>query len=283
MKQRKSRLTLVCSAVVLACALAAAQTQSPMTRDQVFRALAEKVVTQSESPVTDVMSAIDEAVEVGEVSAPDANGKVTVKIKERAPAGAIAVNREIKLLFAPAGEKKWNWESFENDRKMYPVERLFPYAKGELTARRKMTQDAWNRILDAMAKQAEAAVKLLDTAKAVIKQDPAPLAPLTQARAALAKARESGDVDAIKAAHREVVQAIEPIAALPDAHQDLKANDAYLRLSEELGKAKEGVAKAREDYVNSVKAYNDTLQRNPFALAAHGLGFQKMEPLIEAE
>jgi LemA protein len=134
-----------------------------------------------------------------------------------------------------------------------------------------------------MAGQADAAAKLLDTAKAVIKQDPAPLAPLTQARASLAKAREAGEVDAIKAAHKEVVQAVEPIAALPDSHPDLKANDAYLRLADELSKTKENIAKAREEYLNAVRAYNDALQRNPYSLAAYGLGFQKMEPLIEAE
>jgi LemA protein len=283
MKSKK----LCLPAVILTAALGAdalgAQTAPQMTRDQVFRAVAEKVVAQSESPVTNVMSAVDEVIEVGEISAPDANGKVTVKVRERAAAGGATLNREIKLVFAPAGEKRWNWESFENDRRMYPVERLFPYVKNELAARQKATRDAWTRILDAMTKQADAAAKLLDTAKAVIKQDPAPLAPLTQARAALAKARESGEVDAIKAAHKEVVQAVEPIAALPDSHPDLKANDAYLRLADELSKTKENIAKAREEYLNAVRAYNDALQRNPYSLAAYGLGFQKMEPLIEAE
>ncbi|HYE74287.1 MAG TPA: LemA family protein, partial [Blastocatellia bacterium] len=74
-----------------------------------------------------------------------------------------------------------------------------------------------------------------------------------------------------------------PIAALPDTHQDLKANDAYLRLSDELKKAEENVKKAREDYLKSVAAYNDVLQRNPYALGAYGMGFLKMEPVIEAE
>lgn len=279
---------ILLSLVVVACAasvalFAVAQNKPQMTRDQVFRAIAEKVVAQSESPVTNVMNAVDEVIEIGEIAAPDAAGKVTVKIKERAPESSITINREIRLVFAPVGEKKWNWESFENDRKLYPVEKLFPYTKGELTARQKAVHDALNRVFDAMTRQADAAAKLIDTAKAIIKQEPPPLAPLTQARAALAKAREGGDVDAIKAAHKDVAQAIEPLAVLPDTHQDLKANDAYLRLSDELSKAKENVARARAEYINAVRAYNDALQRNPFALAAYGLGFMKMEPVLEAE
>jgi LemA protein len=138
-------------------------------------------------------------------------------------------------------------------------------------------------VVELMIRHGDAAAKLLDTAKAVIKQDPPPLAPLAQARAALAKAREGGEADAIKNAYRDVAQAVEPVATLTDTYPDLKANDAYLRLSEELSKVKEAVAKARADYVNAVRAYNDTLQRNPFTLAAYGLGFQKMEPLIEVE
>lgn len=280
---KQNLLVSLCVVAALAAQVVAAQNKPTMTRDQVFRALAEKVVTQSESPVTNVMSALDEVIEVGEIAAPDAAGKVTVKVKERAPEGNITINREIKLVFAPAGEKKWNWESFENDRKIYPVERLFPYTKTELTARQQVMREAWNRVLDGMTKHGDAAAKLLDTAKAVIKQDPPPLAQFAQTRAALAKAREGGEPDAIKNAYRDVAQAAEPIATLTDTYPDLKANDAYLRLSEELNKARENVAKARADYVNAVRAYNDTLQRNPFALAAYGLGFQKMEPLIEVE
>ncbi len=126
-----------------------------------------------------------------------------------------------------------------------------------------------------MTNQADAAFKVLETAKAIIKSDPPPLAPVTAARAALAEARKGTDADAIIAAHKQVAQVVEPVAALADSFQDLKANDAYLRLQEDFANAQKNLVTARKDYLGAVAAYNDILQRLPFALAAFGLGFHQ--------
>ncbi|HYE73999.1 MAG TPA: hypothetical protein VEF04_11745, partial [Blastocatellia bacterium] len=125
MKQKQFYSNLVCLISAMLClgVFVGAQNKT-MTRDQVFRTIAEKVIKEADSPVTNVINAIDETVEIGEIGAPDANGKVTVKVKERAAPGAPSLNREIKVVFAPAGENKWALESFENDRKLYPIERL---------------------------------------------------------------------------------------------------------------------------------------------------------------
>lgn len=280
MKQKQFYLGLVylISAMLCLGVFVSAQNKT-MTRDQVFRTIAEKVITQADSPVTNVINAVDETIEISEIGMLDANGKVTVKVKERAAAGAPSLNREIKLVFVPVGENKWAWESFENDRKTYPIERLFPYIKNTLTSQQRAIQDNWNKILDTFSKKSEAATKVLDTAKAVIKQDPPQLAAVTQAKAAFAKARESGDNKEINEKGRALDEAIQSIANLPDTYQDLKANDAYLRLNDELKKTEENLKKALEDYAKSVASYNDTLQRIPYALGAYGMGFLKMEPV----
>jgi LemA protein len=254
----------------------------PLTRDDTYRTIARRVNAQTESPITDVIGALDEVIEVGELTVSEKDGKTTAIVKERTPSSAAHTNKVIRLVFAAAGNN-WAWESFENDRKLYPVERLFPYAKDELTRRKQAATTKWAALLDLMTKHGEAAAKTLETAKAIIKKDPDPLGPVTAARAALAKARESGEADAIKSAYKELAQTIEPIPALADSFQDLKANDAYLRLAEELNGVQTRIAATRKEYLDAVAAYNEILRRLPFALVAYGLGFQKIEPQIEAE
>jgi hypothetical protein len=261
---------------------AAPQGQLKLTRDDVYFIIARYLVAQSESPATSIVNAIDEVIEVGEITISDKDGKATVIVKERTQSNSNSINKTIRLIFAPDGTK-WKWESFENDRRLYPIERLLPYVKDEVGRRKLAAEAKWAAVLEAMTKQADAAFKALETAKAIIKSDPPPLGPVTAARTALAEARKGTEVEAIVRAHKEVTQAVEPVATLADSIQDLKANDAYLRLQEEFLNSQKSLAAARKDYLDVVAAYNEILQRIPFALAAYGLGFSKIEPQIEPE
>jgi LemA protein len=252
-----------------------------MTKDDVLRAIAAQVITQSESPVTSIMGALDEVIEVGEITIKD--GKYSAIVKERAPATTHNVNREIPLLFTLQPDESWKWEEFKNDTKFYPVTKLFPYAKDYLARSRDGVGASWKKYLNAMTAVGDAAFKVLDTAKAIIKKDPEPLAAVNTAREAVKKAKESGDVDALKAAYKDLIQAVEPIAKLTDEFPDLKTNDAYLRLNEGLETTKKHLKSAREEYLSSVNQYNDRIQRMPFTLVAYGFGFTKMEPQVEIE
>lgn len=284
MKKGKIRSTwsYMVLAMLLGSQLAFAQDQPKIKPDDVYFIVSRYLIAQSDAPATSIVNTLAEVIEVSEIKISDKDGKATAVIKERAPSTTVSVNKTIRLVFAPDGDK-WKWESFENDRRFYPVDKLLPYTKDEANRRRQATEAKWAAVLNAMTNQADAAFKVLETAKAIIKSDPPPLAPVTAARTALAEARKGTDADAIIAAHKQVAQAVEPVAALGDAFQDLKANDAYLRLQEDFANAQKNLAMSRKDYLSAVEAYNDLLQRLPFALAAYGLGFTKIEARIEAE
>jgi hypothetical protein len=70
-------------------------------------------------------------------------------------------------------------------------------------------------------------------------------------------------------------------ASLGETFPDLKANDAYLRLLEELKKAQEAVKGSRESYLKKVEVYNDEIRRLPYALVAHGMEYTKIEPKLQ--
>ncbi|MBO0801205.1 MAG: LemA family protein, partial [Blastocatellia bacterium] len=203
-------------------------------------------------------------------------------VKERAENGD--AGKSMRLKFAPpAGGEQWTWVEFEDKGRFYAVEKLFPYVKAELGKRKQETNAKWTAFITSMNKQGEAANKLLETAKAIIKSDPPPLEPLRNSRNNLAQAIKDKVNDAIVSSCLEILQQSEAISSLGDSYDQLKANDAYLRLLEEYKKTIEASRAARMDYVKSVENYNVSLVHLPFSLAAYGFQFTKIEPNIAAE
>lgn len=254
-----------------------------MKKDELFFSLARRLNVLNESPVSAIVAELDGVVEVTNITMrPD--GKAEVTVKERTPSSAAYTNKSIRLVFAPPAEgDKWTWESFEDNRRFYAADKLILYAKDELGKRQQQTVARWNIFLSSINRQAEAAHKLLDTAKAVLKAEPPVLTAITTARKNLAEAMKENNLDNILSAYGEVAQQSEPITTLGDTYSDLKTNDAYLRLLEEFKNAVNLTKAARRDYVQSVEAYNEALLRLPFTLVAYGLQFTKLEPKLPAE
>jgi LemA protein len=267
----------------LAQAPAQAAAVKPMKKDEVYFSIGRRLNALNDSPVSAIVTELDGVIEVtGITIRPD--GKAEVTVKEIAPSSAAYTNKSTRLLFAPpaAGDKqeKWTWEQFEENRRFYAVDKLFPYAKDELGKRRQLTVASWNAFLGAINKQGEAAAKSLETAKAILKGDPPPLAALVNARKALAEAMKENKTDEILDAYRQLQQQTDAVATLGDSYSDLKANDAYLRLLEEFKNSVNVTNAARKSYVQTVAAYNEALLRLPFGLVAYGLQFLKIEANI---
>jgi hypothetical protein len=254
-----------------------------MKKDEFYLSVARLLNAINETPSSAVANELDTVIEVTNLKMlPD--GKAEVTVKERAPSED---GKSIRLIFAPpaAGDadEKWTWEQFENNRRFYPVDKLFPYAKGELGKRKQAIVIGWSAFISAINKQAEAAIRSLETAKAILKADPPPLAGVKGLRQALAEAVKENRTNDILNAYRELNQQTEPITTLGDTYTDLKANDAYLRLTEEFKKSVEAANMTRKNYLQAVTAYNEIILRLPFSLVAYGLEFHKIEASISED
>jgi hypothetical protein len=254
-----------------------------MKKDELYLSVARRLNALNESPSSSIANELDTVIEVTSLTMrPD--GKAEATVKERAPSDAAQAGKSIRLVFAPpaAGDKeeKWTWEQFENNRRLYPVDKLFPYAKDELGKRKQATIAGWSAFVAAINKQVEAAVKAMETAKAVLKVEPPPLAGVKATRNALAEAAKENRTETILNAYREFNQQTQLVATLGDTYTDLKANDAYLRLIDEFTKSIEATNAARNNYLQAVAAYNEAILRLPFSLVAYGLEFHKIEANI---
>jgi hypothetical protein len=117
-----------------------------MKKDELYLSVARRLNALNESPSSAIANELDTVIEVTSLTMrPD--GKAEATIKERAPSDAAQAGKVIRLVFAPpaAGDKeeKWTWEQFENNRRLYPVDKLFPYAKDELGKRKQATVAGW--------------------------------------------------------------------------------------------------------------------------------------------
>lgn len=288
LRQKILSLTILTLLMLLLGSTTWAQQAAPaaakqMKKDELFFSIARRLNAINDSPVSAIVSELDGVIEITNITMrPD--GKAEVTIKERTPSSAAYTNKSTRLVFAPPTEgDKWTWETFEENRRFYPVERLFPYAKDELGKRQQLTTAKWNALLAALNKQGEAANKALDTAKAVLKGDPPPLAAVITARKNLAEATKENNLENTLTAYNELSQQTEAVTTLGDTYADLKANDAYLRLLEEFKNAVNVTKAARRDYAQSVEVYNEALLRLPFTLVAYGLQFTKIEAKLPAE
>jgi len=261
---------------------------SPRTigRDDVFFSIARRLHQISDSPVSAIASELDGVIEVVSITL-EPDGRSLVTVRERTPSSSSFTNKSTRTHFAPppagANPREWNWVDFEENRKFYPIDKLFPFAKDELTRRKQATAASWKTFITVIDKQREAGLKAVETAKAVIKSEPRVLANLVTLKAGFEAAMKDGTTEAMVSYYREVQAQIETVTSLADTYSDLKANDAYLRLLDSYNESVKMTTAAQKEYLQKVDSYNEVLLRLPFTLVAYGLGFTKMEAGITEE
>ena len=260
--------------------------QKPPSKDEVYFSIGRRINAQNNTAVSGVVAALDGVIEIKEIVV-GADGKATVTVQERTPSNAAYTQKSSRLILTPAGDDKWNWEQFEEARRLYAVDRIFSYTQGELGKKKQAITASWAAFTQAISKQNEAGIKALETAKAVLKAEPQQLSALVAIRTALAEAAKTNDAENIANAHlnayRDLTNQTDSIISLADSYDVLKTNDAYLRLIEEFKTAVNTTKGTRRGYAETVNVYNESLVRLPFALVAYGLEFQRIEPKIEAE
>lgn len=96
---------------------------------------------------------------------------------------------------------------------------------------------------------------------------------VTEARAAVSKASNAEEQ---AAASQQLDSAIDIwVNAVTEAYPELKANEQYRALQDELAGTENRIATARRDYNEAVQSYNTSIRRFPKSLFAAMFGFEK--------
>lgn len=119
---------------------------------------------------------------------------------------------------------------------------------------------------------------LVNTVKAYASHEEEVFTAVSDARAKLAG---STTIDETIEADRELTSALNRLIAISEAYPELKANQNFIALQDELEGTENRIATARRDYNEAVQQFNTSIRRFPTSIIAGMFGFEKA-PLFQA-
>ncbi len=134
---------------------------------------------------------------------------------------------------------------------------------------------AWGNLQADYQRRADLIPNLVETVKGYAKQESGVLIAVTQARAEAGRVQLApGDLDdpakvkAFNDAQGRLTQAIIPLQRLQEAYPDLKSNQNFLALQDQLEGTENRINASRRDYNGAVQAYNTRIRTFPDAIGA---------------
>ena len=149
-----------------------------------------------------------------------------------------------------------------------------------LIRRRNEVDNAWSQIDVQLKRRFDLIPNLVETVKGYAAHEKTALEAVIAARNTGMAA--SSDPHAQASADNAMTGALRQLFALSEGYPDLKANQGFVSLQEELANTESRIAYARQFYGDAVSTYNTAIQKFPNVIFAGMLGFSERE-FFEAE
>ena len=143
-----------------------------------------------------------------------------------------------------------------------------------LVKKRNRVDNAWSQIDVQLRRCYDLIPNLVETVKGYAAHERQTLEAVTQARAAAIDAQ--GPADQARA-ENFLTSALRSLFAVSEAYPDLKANQNFLELQEELTATEGRIAYARQFYNDSVLTYNNSIQTFPGVVFAGMFNYERPE------
>jgi LemA protein len=144
---------------------------------------------------------------------------------------------------------------------------------------RNQVKNAWSQIDVQLKRRHDLLPNLVETAKGYMKHERETLEAITNARAAAMGARDVGEASKTEGA---LQGALSKFYLVVENYPDLKANQNFLSLQEELTSTENKVGFARQFYNDEVMKYNTKVETFPTNIVANMFNFAK-ESFFELE
>lgn len=125
-----------------------------------------------------------------------------------------------------------------------------------------------------LQRRADLIPNLVETVKGYAAHEQQVFTQVANARAGLVGAVRSGDAEQMAAANAAMTGAIGRLFAVVEAYPNLKADQNFIRLQDELTGTENRVAVSRNDYNSAVNAYNAYIRQFPAVITAKVTGAQ---------
>src|SRR3954463_1044396 len=145
---------------------------------------------------------------------------------------------------------------------------FFWFGYNRLVKKRNQVDNAWSQIDVQLKRRHDLIPNLVETVKGYAAHERGTFEAVTQARANAINAQTPADQ---AQAENQLSGALKSLFAVAEAYPDLKANQNFLNLQEELTSTEDKIAYSRQFYNDSVLGYNNRIQSFPGNLVA-GMG-----------
>ncbi|MDN6354826.1 putative membrane protein LemA [Lactiplantibacillus plantarum] len=151
-----------------------------------------------------------------------------------------------------------------------------------LVKSRMYTQEAWSQIDVQLKRRTDLIPNLVNTVKGYAKHERSTLAEVISLRNQLTQV-PSGDHQQAMAVSDQLTNSLKSIFALAESYPDLKANQEFGKLMEELTNTENKIAYSRQLFNSSAASYNMKLQQFPSNIIAGIHHFKNVEFLTVPE
>jgi len=145
-----------------------------------------------------------------------------------------------------------------------------------LVRRRNQVKNAWAQIDVQLKRRYDLIPNLVETAKGYMKHERETLESVTKARNLAQQLSSAGAGERAKA-EGELSSVLSRLLAVVENYPDLKANQNFLALQEELASTENKISFSRQYYNDSVLRYNNQTQMFPSNIVASMTGFKASE------
>ena len=153
---------------------------------------------------------------------------------------------------------------------------IFIVTYNRLVRLRNQVRNAWAQIDVQLKRRYDLVPNLIETVKGYMKHERETLEAVTKARNLAQQAASSGAGERAKV-DGELSSALARLLAVVERYPDLKANQNFLALQEELTSTENKIGFSRQFYNDSVLRYNNQTQVFPSNLVASVTGFKASE------
>jgi LemA protein len=132
---------------------------------------------------------------------------------------------------------------------------------------------AWSQVENQLQRRYDLIPNLVETVKGYAKQEKDVLVEVTNARAKVGGAA-TGTVPDKVAANNQLTGALSRLMVVVERYPDLKSNQNFMKLQDELAGTENRIAVERMRYNEAVKVYNQTIKSFPANFLAGMYGFK---------
>jgi LemA protein len=137
---------------------------------------------------------------------------------------------------------------------------------------RNAVRDAWSQIDVQLKRRHDLIPNLVETVKGYVKHERETLENVTKARAAAAGAT---DMAQRMQAEQGLTAALGRLFAVAESYPDLKANQNFIGLQEELASTENRISFARQHYNDMVMQFNNKIEMFPSSIIAGMFNFER--------